>query len=96
MSARQFDHGWRAGYEAMLNRLGGYGYSMPGMEKPDDYRLGFAAGQEAALWWWRGWEDGYAGRRVRRDAPEVFVANYWVGYKAATADRHEQEARRAA
>lgn len=89
MSARQFDQGWRAGHEAMLNRLGGYGYSMPGLEKSEDYLLGFAAGQEAALWWWNGYEDGAAGRRVRRDVPEVFAERYWTGRKAGAEDRRE-------
>lgn len=89
MSARQFDRGWRAGYEAALERLSGSGYWTPGLEEPEDYLLGFAAGQEAALWWWSGYEDGAHGRRVRRDVPEVFALHYWKGRKAGADDRRK-------
>lgn len=89
MSARQFDRGFAAGYEAAMERLSGFGYWTPGLEKPEAYRLGFAAGQEAALWWWRGYEDGAHGRRVRRDVPQVFAERYWTGRKAGVADLRE-------
>jgi hypothetical protein len=90
MSARQFERGWRDGYEAMLERLSGFGYWTPGLEQPQDYLLGFAAGQEAALWWQRGYEDGTQGRRARRGVPETFAERYWTGMRAGAAERRAE------
>jgi hypothetical protein len=96
MSERQWREGWRAGYEAMLAKLDGAGYWTPGYEKSADYLEGFACGMESAAWWQRGWDDGLAGRRVRRGVPEAFFVDYLTGYRAGfAAFRESSESRHA-
>ena len=84
MNTRRFDAGWRDGWEQMFNKMFGERYFVPGETEHEDYLLGFAGGQEAAIWWDRGYDDGLKGRRT--SAPEAFLHEYLTGHRVGLDD----------
>lgn len=90
MNWRELERGWDAGWKNTLSQIGGYSYMTPGMDRSDDYLLGYAVGRDCALAWNRGYQDGQAWRRVGRPE-EAVLPEYLTGYRQGWADRRRLE-----